>query len=353
MTNISERKQDHLDLCAEDQVEFKSKTTLLKDVELFHDALPEVDLANIKLNTQLAGHPLKQPLLITGMTGGAEKAQSINKELARAAQELGIAFGVGSQRAMFLHPELTETYAVRDVAPEVVLLGNIGAVQAAEMSTAQVEELAGAIDANILCVHLNPGQELLQPEGDRNFKGCLDALTRLNEELSIPIIAKETGCGMSFGTLDKIKKTGVQWVDTSGAGGTTWIGVETLRTPPEARTLGELLWEWGVPTAASIGYAARRDFNIIASGGLRNGYDVVRAIAMGASITGMALPWLKAVYAGGADEALRYGQHLTHTIKTIMALTGSDSLNDLQKAPKMIGPTLQRWLDADTYGASS
>lgn len=346
---ISTRKQDHIDLCTDDHVEFKQKTTLLNEVELMHDALPEVALRGIDLSTNLAGLPLDIPLLITGMTGGANQATDINRELARVAQELGLAFGLGSQRAMFVHPELTPTYQVRDVAPDIVLLGNIGMVQAAEMSTRELEDIVGAVDANALCVHLNPGQELLQPEGDRDFSGCLDALARLVDELGVPIIAKETGCGLSARTLDKLVSVGVQWVDTSGAGGTTWIGVETLRTPASQRSLGEMLWEWGVPTAASIGYASRRNLGIIGSGGLRNGYDAVRAIAMGAHVAGMALPWLKAAHEGGADQALAYGQDLISTMRTIMTLTGSRDINALQRAPRMHGPTLQRWLDLDDH----
>jgi isopentenyl-diphosphate delta-isomerase len=216
--------------------------------------LPEVDVNNIELGLDVLGKHLKAPVLITGMTGGAERARDINRQLAAVAQELGLAMGLGSQRAMLRHDHLLDTYKVRDVAPDVLLFGNIGAVQAAEMTLQQAEDLVGAVGADALCIHLNPGQELIQPEGDRHFKGCLNALAKFAEELSVPIIAKETGCGLSRRTLDKIKGAGVAWVDVSGAGGTTWIGVEALRTPPEQRTLGELLWDWGIPTAASIAW---------------------------------------------------------------------------------------------------
>lgn len=345
--SISSRKDDHIDLCATDEVEYQHKTTLLEEVELLHDSLPEVDVDAIDLSCDaFPGKTLAAPLLITGMTGGAERARDINRELARVAQELGLAMGLGSQRAMLKHPELLDTYQVRDVAPDILLFGNIGAVQAAEMSLQQAEDLVGQIGADALCIHLNPGQELIQPEGDRSFEGCIEALRRFSEELSIPIIAKETGCGLSWKTLDKIKQSGVQWVDVSGAGGTTWIGVEALRTPPEQRSLGQLLWDWGVPTAASIGWASSMDLRVIGSGGLRNGLDVARALAMGATMAGMALPWLKAIYHEGFDAALQYGHTLTYQLRAIMTLTGSKDLDALRQAPRIIGPRLQRWLDA-------
>lgn len=346
--SISSRKDDHIDLCAEQEVEFRRKTTLLEDVELMHDSLPEVRVDGVDLSSTLAGKPLAAPLLITGMTGGAARARDINRELARVAEALGLAFGVGSQRAMLRHPELLETYQVRDVAPTIPLLGNIGATQAAQMSVAEAQDLVGAIGADALCVHLNPGQELLQPEGDRDFEGCVAALARLSEGLSVPVIAKETGCGLSPRTLDKIVGAGVRWVDTSGAGGTTWIGVETLRVPPAQRTLGELLWEWGTPTAASIVYARRRGLQVIGSGGLRTGLDAARAIALGADVAGMALPWLRAVHEHGAEGAMALGERLLHTLRVICALTGSPSIAALQEAPRMIGPRLERWIASDT-----
>lgn len=345
--HISSRKDDHIDLCATDQVEYRRKSTMLEEVELLHDSLPEIAMDEISLAREVMGRKLDAPLLITGMTGGAERAREINRELARVAQHLGLAFGVGSQRAMFKHPDLTETYQVRDIAPDILLFGNIGVVQAAEMSTQQAQDLVGSIGADALCVHLNPGQELIQPEGDRDFKGCLDGLARLVEELDVPIIAKETGCGLSHRTLDKLARVGVEWVDVSGAGGTTWIGVETLRTPPSERSLGELLWEWGTPTAASIVWAKRRGMNVIGSGGLRNGMDAARAYALGADIAGMALPWLKAVYDHGADHAIAYGENLIHALRTILCLTGSASPEALADAPRIIHPRLATWLDQD------
>ncbi len=340
---IEQRKLDHLRLCAEDEVEYRTKTTLLEDVELLHDSLPELSVSEVDLTVKVFQKTLSAPLLITGMTGGAEQAREINRTLASVAQEMNIAFGVGSQRAILKDPALADTYKVRDIAPDILLLGNIGAVQAAAMTTAQAEDLVGGIGADALCVHLNPGQELMQPEGDRDFRGCLDGISRLVDELSVPVIAKETGCGLSPRTLQRLAKHGIEWVDTSGAGGTTWIGVEALRTPEEERDLGTLFWEWGVPTAASVVYAQRAGMRTIASGGLRSGLDAAKAIALGAELAGMALPWLKAAFGGGEDAALQTGQRLVNALRTACVLTGSKDLQELKNAPRVIGARLERW----------
>lgn len=343
--SISERKTSHLDLCAEDNVEARGKTSLLEEVEFFHDSLPELAVDQIDLSVEVFGHRLKAPLLITGMTGGATRAAEVNHILATVAETLGIAFGVGSQRAMLNNPELLATYQVRHLAPSIPILGNIGAVQAAELSITQAEDLIGLIDANALCIHLNPGQEIIQPEGDRDFRGCIDGIARLVDGLSTPIIVKETGSGLSPRTLDRLKGAGVQWVDTSGTGGTTWIGVETLRATPEKQSVGELFWDWGIPTAASILYAKRRDLNVIGSGGLRSGLDAARAIALGATLAGMALPWLRAAHEEGTAGALRFGQATIDTLLTACLLTGSANIAELQQAPKLLGPRLRHWLE--------
>ncbi|MFW6058504.1 MAG: type 2 isopentenyl-diphosphate Delta-isomerase [Persicimonas sp.] len=345
--DISQRKLDHIDLCAEEEVEYRGKTTLLDEVELLHDSLPELSVDGIDLGVEVFGKRLEAPLLITGMTGGAERAREINLTLARVAQQLGIAFGVGSQRALLEQPELADTYQVREVAPDILLFGNVGAVQVAESSTAEIEGLVDAIGADALCVHLNPGQEMIQPEGDRDFRGCVDGIARLVEELSVPVIAKETGCGLGPRALDRLRDAGVPWVDTSGAGGTTWVGVETLRTSPEKATIGEMFWDWGVPTGAAICYGKSRGFNVIGSGGLRTGLDAARAVALGADLAGMALPWLKAAYNEGFEAALQFGQTTKQALRVACLLTGSKNTEALQEAPRVLGPNLQRWLDND------
>ena len=328
----------------EEEIEARKKTTLLEEVHFFHDALPELSTDDISLETKVLGTTLRAPILISGMTGGSERALPINKSLAKVAQDFGFAFGLGSQRAMLNDPDLAYTYDIREVAPTVFLIGNIGAVQAAQSSTQDIEKMVGRIDANALCIHLNPAQELIQPKGDRDFRGCLDAIARLVDNLSIPVIVKETGCGFSPKTLDKIKSTNAKYIEISGAGGTTWVGVETKRSSGLQQKIGELLWDWGVPTAPSIHYSSKRGFGTLASGGIRNIKDIAAALSLGADLCGMARPWLVA-QSEGRERAL--AEELIEGLKMICCLTGCKSPHDLRTLDRVNGPNLERWMNAD------
>jgi isopentenyl-diphosphate delta-isomerase len=343
---ISRRKADHIDVAASGAADFR-RTTLLEQVYLVHQALPELALAEIDLATTLCGHNLAAPIVISGMTGGTEEAGSINRDLARAAQRLGLGFGVGSQRAMAAHPELLPTFQVRDVAPDVFLIGNLGAVQAQAFGPARVAGLARAIGADALAIHLNPAMELIQDGGDRDFRGALDTIAALADTLDIPIIAKETGCGLSSEAAWSLARAGVRAVDVSGAGGTSWVAVEAQRARPgsSARALGEELWDWGIPTAVSVAACAAQRLEVIATGGLRSGHDVSRAIALGARCGGLAAPVLRAQREGGEAGAVAFLQQVIESIRTIMLLCGRRSPGDLASAPKHVGPELRAWLD--------
>jgi isopentenyl-diphosphate Delta-isomerase len=345
VSDIVERKLSHIDLCARADVEARG-TTLFEQVRLLHEALPELSCDEIDPSIELMGRRLHAPILISGMTGGASRAATLNRALATAAQKFGLGMGVGSQRAMLLQPELADTYQVRDVAPDILLLANLGAVQLREASTAQITELVARIGADGLCVHLNPAQELVQDEGDRDFRGCLDAIGRCVTELPVPVIVKETGCGLGPTTLTRLAQVGVRWVDVAGAGGTTWPGVEALRGSRRQRALGSTLREWGIPTAAAVVYARRAGLRTIASGGVRDAMDVVRALALGAEAVSLALPFLRAHAERGDSGVFEVAQQLCEGVRSLMLLTGRRRVAELRHVARIHGPELQAWLDA-------
>lgn len=343
--SISQRKAEHLAIAASGQADF-AIGTLLDQVHLVHDALPELAVADVDLRSALCGKPLRAPLLITGMTGGTPTARAINRDLAVAAERCGVAFGVGSQRAMAEHPELADTYAVRDVAPTALVLGNLGVMQARALGVARCRELVQAIGADALAVHLNPAQELAQPGGDRDFTGGLDVIGRLVDGLGLPVLVKETGCGLAPRALARLRALGVAAVDVAGAGGTSWVAVERLRAPEGSteRRIGDELRDWGLPTAVSVACAAQAGLPAVASGGIRHGLDAARALALGAVAAGAAAPLLRAQQAGGVDGVVAWLDEVTAVIRSVCVLTGSRSLAELRAAPRHLGPALAGWL---------
>jgi len=342
---ISDRKRAHLDLCERAEVEYARKTTLLEEVDLVHDALPELAMAEIDVSTVLLGRRLRAPLLITGMTGGTGEAAEINQALAQVAEEHGIAFGLGSQRAMQRAPELAYTFVVRTHAPTTLVLANLGLVQAAATPTAEVAALVERVGADAVCIHLNPAQELIQPGGDRDFRGGLATFARLVRELPVPVVAKETGCGIASAVAVRLRDVGVHTIDVSGAGGTSWVKVEALRADDEGRALGEEFADWGIPTAAALAAMRGLGIDVVASGGIRTGLDVAKAVALGARAAGVALPVFRAYREGGLPAAGRFLEHLVGGLRTAMVLTGSRDLEALRRAPVVLGRRLQDWLE--------
>src|SRR5450432_1636076 len=345
MADIADRKTDHLDLATSGDVGFKRTTTLFECVRLIHDALPDLDLDSVDLSCTVLGKTLRAPILIAGMTGGAARAERINLELAAIAEERGYAFGLGSQRAMLKRPETKSSYAVRRVAPNALLLGNLGVVQASKMGSAEIQDLVGAVGADALCVHLNPAMEIVQEEGDRDFRGGLDTLARLVSELGLPVIAKETGCGLSHAVALKLRRVGVEHVDVSGAGGTSWVAVETQRAQAEKKALGQAFWEWGVPTAASVAWVHSHGFEtVFATGGMQSGLDIATAIALGASAGGIARSALQALERGGPSGARQFFAGIEAELRAALLLTGSANLAALRHASRVITGELKDWL---------
>ena len=345
MSDIRKRKADHLALCATDEVAFRERTTLLECVELVHDSLPELSMDELDISVTMFGKKLRAPILIAAMTGGTDAAGAVNHTLAKIADRRGYAFGLGSQRAMQREPGTAWTYEVRKVAPNTVIFGNVGIIQARDQRTESVQKLVHDIGADALCVHMNPAQEVVQPEGDRDFRGGLEAFARLKRELNVPIIAKETGNGISPRTAHRLREVGVSTVDVSGAGGTSWVGVETLRAEGGAKELGMQLWDWGVPTAASVVFARQAGHDVIATGGIRSGLDIARAIALGAKIGGIARPVLQAFNQGGEAGAEQFLERVENELKTVMLLTGSRTLSHLARAPRVLRGALREWLE--------
>ena len=345
MADIADRKTDHLDLATSGDVGFKHTTTLFECVRLVHDALPDLDLDAVDLSSTVLGKTLRAPILIAGMTGGAARAERINLELAAIAEERGYAFGLGSQRAMLKRPESKASYAVRKAAPSALLLGNLGVVQATKMSSAEVQDLAGQVGADALCVHLNPAMEIVQEEGDRDFRGGLETLQRLASELPLPVIAKETGCGISHSVAARLRRAGVAHVDVSGAGGTSWVAVETQRAQSEKKALGQAFWEWGIPTAASVAWVHGHGFEtVFATGGIQHGLDVAKAIALGASAGGIARAALQALETSGPSGARRFFDGVEAELRSALLLTGSANLAALRRAPRVVVGELKDWL---------
>lgn len=344
MSEIGKRKDDHLDLAARGDVGFHQTTTLFEAIRFVHDALPELCVDEIDTSQKVLGKVLRAPILIAGMTGGTERACSINRELAKLAEARGYAFGLGSQRAMYKDPEVGASYQVRDVAPEALLLGNIGLVQATSMRTDEVAELARAVGADALCLHLNPAQEAVQAGGDRDFRGGIASIARLVRELPVPVVIKETGCGISSTVARRLRAAGVRHVDVSGAGGTSWVAVETQRADASRRGLGETFWEWGIPTAASVALCNGHGFDtIFATGGVATGLDVAKAIALGAHAAGLARPVLKALESGGAAEATALFDRIEAELRTAMLLVGARDLDALRRAPRVVSAELSAW----------
>ncbi len=340
--DVAARKQSHLDLCVREDVEAAEKTTLFEQVELVHDALPDLSLDDVDCRVRWLGKELAAPLVITGMTGGTSEAFEVNRDLARVAEEARIAFGVGSQRAMQKRPESAWTYRVREFAPTTVLLANIGLGQARTMSAAELRPLIDEIGADALCLHLNVAQELIQPEGDRDFRQGTQAFRKLCRELPVPVIAKETGCGISREVALRLRAAGVKHIDVSGAGGTSWVRIEALRDPDDAG-LGDLFRDWGIPTAASLLQVRGLGLQVIASGGVRDGLDAAKAIALGATLAGTALPVYQAYRSGGYEAARAFVARIVAALRMTMLLTGARNLAELRRRPVVLGPGLGRW----------
>ena len=332
-SEIENRKSEHLRVCIEEDVEFQQLTSGLEKYRFTHCCLPELDRSDIELGTTFLGKSLKAPILISSMTGGTELAHLVNTRLATVAQRYGLAMGVGSQRIALEQPELAPTFAVRSLAPDILLLANLGAVQLNYgCGLEDCLKLVELLEADALILHLNPLQEWVQSGGDSNFKGLLAKIEQICAQLPVPVIAKEVGNGISAPMAKKLIEAGVAAIDVAGAGGTSWAKVESQRAKDNRqRHLGQVFADWGLPTAECI--TTIRSMNstipLIASGGLKNGLDLAKSIALGADLGGLARPFLVAAIESEAavDELVKF---LIAELEIVLFCTGNPNLSALK-----------------------
>jgi isopentenyl-diphosphate delta-isomerase len=334
---IDQRKADHIKINLEQDVR-SALTTGLENYHFVHEALPELDLNRLETSLSLFGKTLSSPILISSMTGGTSEAEAINLRLAEAAQECGVAMGVGSQRAAIEHPEQAKTFQVRRAAPDILLFANIGAVQFNYgYGVDQCRKAVDMIEADALYLHINPLQEAVQDAGDTNWIGIAKKIEEVCKKLEVPVIAKEVGWGFSEKTAKVLADCGVAAIDVAGAGGTSWSQVEMYRAPDEfTRQLAATFVGWGIPTSDAIMNVkkAAPDMTIFASGGIKDGLDIAKCIALGATLGGMAGQFLKAA-AVSTEKAVEMMKLTKRQIEVTMFMTGSASLGDLAKNIKL------------------
>ncbi|MEM2913920.1 MAG: type 2 isopentenyl-diphosphate Delta-isomerase [Candidatus Bathyarchaeia archaeon] len=351
-SQIEERKNDHIQICIEKDVQAKNITTGFEDVFMIHRALPEINWNEIDLSTSFFNHRFSAPIIVEAMTGGTERAFEINAAIAQAVEELGLGMGVGSQRAVLENSKLERTVSIaRKKAPTAFLIANIGGSQIVkEYDLQKVKKAIEMIEADALAIHLNPLQEAVQPEGETNYAGILEKIEMITNALSIPVIVKETGAGIAAEEAKKLKEAGVSCIDVAGAGGTSWAAVEYFRAKQRGELLGQEvakdLWDWGIPTAISLIEVVQSvDLPVIASGGIRSGKDVAKSLALGAELAGFAFPILEPALKG-SEEVKQRIYFILHQLKTVMFIVGAISIKKLKDSPLVIIGRTAEWLEA-------
>lgn len=334
MSQLEKRKAEHVRIVAKDPSMDRRKFYFDK-IRLMHRALPEIDLKDVDPSVEFLGKKLSFPFLISSMTGGGDKLlKKINTNLAEAAEAEGVAMAVGSQRIFFSEPTAQSSFDLRGVAPTALLFSNLGAVQFNEDMTLQhAKAVVDVLKADALCIHLNPLQEAIQPEGDTNFSNLWKKIGEIVQGLDVPVIVKEVGAGISVADAELLIKAGVQTIDVAGAGGTSWSRIEAARC--DDPSLGELFQDWGIPTPEALKALSGLDVTLIASGGIRTGIDMAKAIILGASVCGMARPFLTP--AMESTEAVRTViRRVKKEFVTAMFLLGTRTVGDLKGHKELV-----------------
>ncbi|HVN49658.1 MAG TPA: type 2 isopentenyl-diphosphate Delta-isomerase [Bacteroidota bacterium] len=346
-TQTTSRKQQHIDLTLKNDVSFRAKSTGFERLEFQHNALPEINFSEVDTTAVFLGKKMQLPFIISSMTGGYRDAVRINRLLAEVCDKKNIALGVGSQRQAMENTTYLRSFSVvREVAKKIPVFGNLGAAEVAALrDVSSVQKLVDLIEADGFAVHLNPLQELLQPEGNTNFRGVLHGIETLVASLPVPVIVKEIGAGLSADVAQRLLNAGVQMIDVAGAGGTSWAGVELLRRKTignkkslkldEHAMLTRTFWDWGIPTANAVREigALKHEYpslHVIASGGMGSGLDAAKAFALGADYAAVARPILKVIESGGVNAAVQFLSVWEMELKGAMFLTGSRTINELQ-----------------------
>lgn len=340
LSATQKRKKEHLELCLDPQAVSGPYGTGFDRYYFIHNALPELDLEEIDLNTSFLGKPLKAPLLISSMTGGFDVARKVNRNLARAAQELGLAMGVGSQRVAIEEPKVADSFQVRKVAPDILLLANLGAVQLNYgYGIKQCRQAVRMIEADGLILHLNVLQEAVQPEGNRNFKGLTAKIGEVCAALEAPVMAKEVGNGISAEAALRLRGAGVRAIDVAGRGGTSWYAVEAKRAARRGEAAQAAFAGWGIPTEEALVQvrAAVPDLELVASGGIRTGLDIAKAIALGADMAAIGQPLLTPALES-SEKVVSFLEGVIREIKIAMLCVGAGDLGVLKKAPLVRRP---------------
>jgi len=339
------RKLEHIEICLKEDVE--STLFSFKDIFIVHRALPEISWDEIDLRVNFLGKELSAPFIVSSITGGVPEARKINEIIASAAQELGIGMGVGSQRVLLEGGDAKSFRVVREAAPDAFIYANIGAPQLKEYTIEEVLSLVDVIEADAIAVHLNYLQEVVQPEGDLNARGCLEKIEELCKTSPVPVIAKETGAGVSREVAQELVSAGVSAIDVGGLGGTSFSAVEVYRARNRGNGIKEAvglsLWDWGIPTALSI-VECSGSVPVIASGGIRSGIDAFKSLSLGASLCGVALPVLRAAVKG-REEVLNLISSLIYGLRASMFLTGCRNLKDVSRAPLLITGRLREMFE--------
>lgn len=335
---IKQRKREGIEIPLNKDVQAKTTSTYLEYVKLIHNALPELDYDEIDISTTFLKRKFSAPLIIDSMTGGAPEAARINGRLGELAEKYGFAMGLGSQRAGLESKQLAETYSIaRKNAPSAFLIANIGGAQLAKGLTIEnIKKIIDMIQADALVIHLNPLQELIQPEGEPKYKGVFSKISEISGDLDVPVIVKEVGAGISKEVAVKLEVAGVSAINVAGAGGTSWAGVEKIRAEASNNDLkthlGEIFWDWGIPTAASLIEVKKTvKVPIIASGGLRNGMEMAKCIVLGASMCAMAYPFLLKA-AESKEQLFSFADTVIAELKSTMFLIGAMNLSVLKSS---------------------